>query len=313
MELKQFIQPELTLLDVKCPKFNSLRLDLMEELTMGKIFLTHQTLCLLKADIRTKVAGGLDNYEISDQKLIEDRPIKVHKETFKAGTLAKIHLNNNKSVIVGYTDFIADVIKMYSLAKPIEKLDDVNNKFTCEILRLLNSRSDINRFRELQFNSNLYVYFLNHEYMVLTNRGIDESGKVQHQEFFVTIFKLGSLFESYLTKVGFKGNRVKPLEIGRLSTYPSTIQEKYLDRDMVFYTTMGSNKALHWFHNDGYVKRKDRLQIQYLKADPHCYLSMCNREWGAMKSAFGIPVIDKKLIAILKGVGDESNQKALTQ
>lgn len=303
MELNQYLSGYVNLKEVKAPRYHEVKLDQLDELRVGKIFLSAQTLMLAKAAIRERMVGALDNYEINDHRLINNLPIKIHGESFSARSLVDACLNNNKSVIVGFTDFVRDCIIMSRLAIPLKAIGDIDCKFTREILRLLNTRSDINIFRELKLDDNLYIYFLNNEYMVLTNRGlVAPTSKTAMicpsttQEFFVSVFKLGSLFESLMTKSGFRGTRVKPLQIGKLTTYASTIREKYVDTDMVFNSYMGTDGRMHWFFNDGYHKRKDRLVINFNQADRYSNFSMCNQEWVRLKTAFGFPEFNKSFL-----------------
>lgn len=306
MELKQFLSGALTLKEIKAPLYKDIKINELDELTVGKIFLSAQTLLLTKAAIREKIAGAMDNYEISDNKLINNLPIRIHGDTFTAKTLVEACLNNNKSVIHGFTDFVKDVLIMSKLAKPLDSLNNVDCKFTREVLRLLNTRSDVTSFKELAFDSNLFVYFLNNEYMVLTNRGlVPPSNKSTMicpsttQEFFVTVFKLGSLFESYMSVSGFRGSKVKSLQSGKMETYESTIREKNVDTNMVFNSYHGPNGWMHWFFNDGYAKRKDRLVINYLRADRWCNFSLCNDEWARLKTQYGFPEFNQYLFKLL--------------
>ena len=40
---------------------------------------------------------------------------------------------------------------------------------------------------------------------------------------------------------------------------------------------------------NGHAKRKDRLVVNYIKADPHCNFSLNDIEWQRLKVHFGIP------------------------
>ena len=300
MELKQFISGPLTLKEIKAPLYKDLKITELDTLTVGKIFLTAQTLLLTKAAIRERVAGAMDNYEISDNKLINDLPIRIHGDTFSAKTLVDACLNNNKSAIVGFTDFVKDVLIMNKLTRRLDSLNIIDCKFTREVLRLLNTRSDVTIFRELKIDDNLHVYFLNNEYMVLTHRGLvpatNKSAMITPsttQEFFVTIFKLGSLFESYIATSGFRGSKVKTIQFGKMETYQSTIRESNIETGMVFNSYLGPNGCMHWFFNDGYATRKDRLVVNYVKADQRCNFSICDNEWKQLKVQYGFPKLDR--------------------
>ena len=314
MELKEFCTGTLSLKEINAPIYANVKVEELDELTAGKIFLTAQTLMLTKAAIRERIAGAMDNYEISDNKLIHNKPIRIHGDTFSAGTLVEACLNSNKTLIAGFSEFIKDVIIMSKLATELESINSVNCKFTREVLRLLNTRSDVSIFRELKFDDNLYVYFLNREYMVLTNRGlIAPTSKTEMitpsktQEFFVTVFKLGSVLESYMTPSGFRGSKVKTLQCGKLETYESTMREKNVETSMVFNTSMGPHGWVHWFFNDGYAKRKDRLVVNFIKADPHCNFSLNDTEWHRLKVHFGIPVFNGYLFKHFKSQKELKN------
>lgn len=303
MELQQFLKGRLTLKEINAPLYKDLKITELDTLTVGKIFLTAQTLLLTKASIREKVAGAMDNYEISDSKLINDLPIRIHGDTFSAKTLVDAYLNNNKSVIDGFTDFVKDVLIMSKLATRLDSLNIIGCKFTREVLRLLNTRSDVTIFRELKFDENLHVYFLNNEYMVLSHRGLvpapDKTAMITPsttQEFFVSVFKLGSLFESYMSTSGFRGSKVKAIQFGKMETYQSTIRETNIDTDMVFNSYLGPNGWMHWFFNDGYAKRKDRLIVNYVKADQWCNFSICDQQWKKLKVQYGFPKLDRSFI-----------------
>ena len=314
MELKEFCAGALSLKEINAPIYANVKVEELDELTAGKIFLTAQTLMLTKAAIRERIAGAMDNYEISDNKLIHNKPIRIHGDTFSAGTLVEACLNNNKTLIAGFSEFIKDVIIMSKLATELESINSVNCKFTREVLRLLNTRSDVSIFRELKFDDNLYVYFLNREYMVLTNRGlIAPTSKTEMitpsttQEFFVTVFKLGSVLESYMSTQGFRGSKVKALQFGKLETYESTMREKNVETNMVFNSCIGPQGWVHWFFNDGFTKRKDRLVVNFIKADPHCNFSLNDIEWQRLKVHFGIPEFNGYLFKHFKSQKELKN------
>lgn len=305
MKLEKVLAGINTLSDIGAPIYRQLNAQFIDDTTALKIFLQCQTLVLTKATIRSKIPGGHENLDVNDEKIINNLPININGEKFSAKSIADQLLNRSKSNIIGYTDFIKDTLILSRLATNLESLSKVDCKFTREILQLLNTRSDVTIFREVKFDKNLVIYFLNNEYLIITHRGLMARKDADElitpsttQEFFVTIFRLSSVLESYMSSSsgGFRGSKIKQLKVAKLETFESTMRELKIDTQMVFNSRVGPNGRIHWFFNDGLSTRRDRLSVSYLLVDDKSQLSMSNDEWQRYRAEFGIPDFTKELI-----------------
>lgn len=305
MNLEKVLTGINTLTDIGAPLYQQLNARFIDDVTALKIFLQSQTVVLTKAVIRTQIPGGYENLDVSDEKIINNLPINIQGEKFSAKSIADQLLSRGKANIIGYTDFIKDVLILSRLATNLESLSNVDCKFTKEILQLLNTRSDVTIFREIKFDKNLVIYFLNNEYLIITNRGLMARKDANElttpsttQEFFVTIFRLSSILESYMSSSsgGFRGTKIKQLKVAKLETYESTMRESKIDSQMVFNSRVGPCGRIHWFFNDGLSTRRERLTASYLLVDNNSPFSMADEEWERYRAEFGIPDFTKELI-----------------
>lgn len=305
MKLENVLAGINTLTDIGAPIYRQLNAQYITDETAAKIFLQCQTLVLTKATIRSKIPGGHENLDVSDEKIINNLPININGEKFTAKSIADHLLERSKPSIIGYTDFIKDTLILSRLATNLEGLNKVDCKFTREILQLLNTRSDVSIFREVKFDKNLVIYFLNNEYLVITHRGIMARKDADElitpsttQEFFVSIFRLSSVLESYMSGStgGFRGVKIKQLKVAKLETYESTMRELKIDTQMVFNSRVGPKGRIHWFFNDGLSTRRERLTTSYLVVNEQSSLSMANDEWSRYRAEFGIPKFTRELI-----------------
>ena len=78
------------------------------------------------------------------------------------------------------------------------------------------------------------------------------------------------------------------------------VREKNVETNMVFNSCIGPQGWVHWFFNDGFTKRKDRLVVNFIKADKYCNFSLNDTEWHRLKVHFGIPVFNGYLFKHFK-------------